>query len=212
MRYLLIVVLLGLVLAGCASQPNTSAPAAKGVPPNSPNIVNVAPEGNLTETVPTKLGPPLPVTTANPTAILVTPIQGNTPVPSTPPPVPAGDWKTFTSTTLGVTVNYPPDWSVAEDANGATFTSPKGATIQLMQGAANPKSNEFKIGNQYCTSRTNPQGQTAEVCADNASLTYTATFTLQKADGATQQVILLTKTRTVGDVFEAMFNSLQPTK
>ncbi len=86
-----------------------------------------------------------------------------------------------------------------------------------MQGAANPKSNEFKIGNQYCTSRTNPQGQTAEVCADNASLTYTATFTLQKADGATQgiatqQVILLTKTRTVGNVFEAMFNSLQPTK
>lgn len=212
MRYLLTLTLLGLVIAGCSSRPNASEPASKEVPQNNRDIANVAPEGKLTEAVPTKIGPPLPVTTANPTAILVTPIQGNTPVPSTPTPVPTGDWKTFTSAALGITVNYPPDWSVAEEADGATFTSPKGATIQLTQSTANPDNNEFKIGNQYCTSRTNQHGQTADVCVDNASFTYTANFALQKADGSTQRVTLATKTRTAGDVFETMFNTLQPAK
>jgi hypothetical protein len=212
MRYLLILALLGLALAGCSPRPNASGSATKEVSPNNRDIANVAPEGKLTETVPTKIGPPLPVTTANPTAILLTPVQGNTPAPAATSSASTGNWQTFTSAVLGVTVNYPSDWSVAEEADGATFTSPKGATIQLKPGIANPRSNEFKIGNQYCTSRTNQYGQTAEVCADNASLTYTANFTIQKADGSTQPVLLMTQTRTVGDAFEVMFNSLQPVK
>ncbi len=210
MRYLLTMTLLGIVMAGCVSRPNTSKPAAKDVPPNSPDIANVAPEGKLTEAVPTGTVSSLPVMTANPTAIPLTPIQGNTSVPSAGNPVSTGGWQTFTSAALGVTVSYPPDWSVAEEPDGATFTSPKGATIQLKQSAASQSSDEFKIGNQYCTSRTNQHGQTADICVDNASFIYTAKFTIHNADGSTQILILMTKTRTVGDVFEGMFNSLQP--
>ncbi len=209
MRYLLTLILLGIFIAGCSPRPNA---ATKEASPNNRNIANVAPEGKLTEVVPTKIGPPLPVTTANPTAILLTPVQGSTPAPVATNSISTGDWKTFTSTVLGVTVNYPPDWSVAEDTHGTTFTSPNGAMIQLKQGTANSNNNEIKIGNQYCTPRTNQHGQTAEICADTTSLTYTANFNLQKADGSTQQVALVTQTRTVGDIFEAMFNSLQPAK
>ena len=212
MRYLLTLALLGIFIASCSPRPDAAEPPAKEASPNNRDIANIAPEGKLTEVVPTKIGPPLPVTTANPTAILLTPVQGGTPAPAATNSISTGGWKTFTSTVLGVTVKYPPDWSVAEDAQGATFTSPSGAMIQLKQGMANSNNKEFKIGNQYCTPRTNQQGQTAEVCADTASLTYTANFSLQKADGSTQQVILVTQTRTVGDIFEAMFNSLQPTK
>lgn len=211
MRYLLTMTLLGIVVAGCSSRPNTSK-SAKEISPHNPDIANVAPEGRLTEAAPSETTSSLPVVTANPTAIPLTPIRGNTTAPSTTNPVSTGNWQTFTSAALGVAVNYPSDWSVAEEADGATFTSPNGATIQLKQGTANPNNNEFKIGNQYCTSRTNEHGQTADICVDNASFTYTAKFTLQKADGSTQWVTLMTKTRTAGDVFEGMFNSLQPAK
>src|SRR5512142_123612 len=112
MKYLLTLTLLGILIAGCSSRPNASEPAAKENSQNNRNSANVAPEGKLTEVVPTKIGPPLPVTTANPTAILLTPVQGNTPAPAATNPVSTGDWQTFTSAALGVTVKYPPDWSV----------------------------------------------------------------------------------------------------
>jgi hypothetical protein len=45
--------------------------------------------------------------------------------------VPEGGWKTFVSATLPVTVDYPPDWSVREEATGVTFNSTRGATIHV---------------------------------------------------------------------------------
>jgi hypothetical protein len=201
MKYLLTLIVLGIAVVGCSSRPSASEPAKE-----NPDIANRAPEGKLTEAVPSEA----PVSPPAVTAIPLTPIQGNSPAPAATNSVSSGDWQTFTSAALGVTVKYPADWSVAEEADGATFTSPKGAIIELKRGTANPSNKEFKIGNQYCTSRTNEHGQTATICADNASFTYTANFTLQKADGSSEVVILLTKTRTAGDVFEAMFNSLQP--
>ena len=80
-----------------------------------------------------------------------------------------------------------------------------------MKAAVNANNNEFKIGNQHCTSRTNEYGLTADICVDNASFIYSATFALQQADGLTQGLILMTKTRTAADVFEGMFNSLRQT-
>src|SRR5512147_884728 len=165
MKYLLTVTLLGILIAGCAPRSRASE-AGKEVPRDNPNIANVAPEGRLTETAPTETTSSLPAVTANPTAIQLTPIQGNTPVSSSAPSVSSGDWQTFISTTLGVSVNYPLDWSAVEGADGVIFTSPKGATVQLKQGLADTKSNEFKIANQYCTSRTNEHGQTANICVD----------------------------------------------
>jgi hypothetical protein len=211
MKYLASLILLGMVIAGCSAQPSASE-SAKDVHPDNPDIANVAPEGRTIEEVPpSDTGPSLPVVTANSPPILLTPIQGNTPEPSTEDAAPRGNWQTFISTALGVTVSYPPDWSVAEETNGALFTSPNGAQIELKADTANTNNKEFKIGNQYCTSRTNEHGQVADICVDNAAFIYTAKFSLQKADGSTQWVTLMTKTRTVGKVFETMFNSLQPT-
>ena len=79
----------------------------------------------------------------------------------------------------------------------------------MKEDTANANNKEVKTGNQYCTSRTNEHGLTADICVNNAAFIYTAKFTLQKADGSTHWVTLLTKTRSVGEVFEAMFNSLQ---
>lgn len=199
MQYLLTLTLLAIVITGCSSRSNTG----------KPDIADVAPEGRLTEVAPTEAASSLPVTTANPTAIPLKPMRGNTPAPSTT--IPTGNWQTFTSTALGVTVNYPPDWSVSEETGAVIFTSPKGATIQLKPDTTNRSNKGFKTGNQYCTSRANEHGQTAEVCVDRASFTYSARFAIQKADSSIQQVTLTTKTRTAGEVFEAMFNSLQPT-
>lgn len=212
MRYLLSFLVLGIVMAGCSTKPSASE-SGKDTHPNNPDIANVAPEGRTTEeAAPNEPDSSLPVMTANPTPILLTPVQGETAGPSTDEnsAVPV-NWQTFTSSTLGVTVDYPSDWSVAEKTEGVIFTSPRGATIELKADTANTENQEFKIGNQYCTSRTNAHGQIADVCVDQAAFIYTAKFSLQQSSGATQWVTLLTQTRTVGEVFEGMFNSLQPT-
>jgi hypothetical protein len=73
---------------------------------------------------------------------------------------------------------------------------------------SNVNNDGFRIPNRYCTSRTNEHGLTAEVCADRISSLYTATFSLQKADGSTERLSLSTKNRATGEVFEAMFNSV----
>jgi hypothetical protein len=110
-----------------------------------------------------------------------------------------------------VSLAYPPDWSAVEEADGVLFTSPSGTTIQMKADPSSVDNDKFRIGNQYCTSRTNEHDLTAEVCADTLSFIYTAKFTLPKTDGSTQWLTLSTKTRATGEVFEAMFNSVQLT-
>jgi hypothetical protein len=149
----------------------------------------------------------------NPTPILLVPIQGNTVAPAaTPIPLSREGWQTFTSATLGVAVDYPADWSVAEESDGATFTSPQGTTILLKAGGAGADSNEFKIGNRRCTARTNANNLTADVCVDTAPYSYSATFTLESVDGSVQRLTLTTTTRQTASVFEGMFNSVRPAK
>lgn len=218
MRYVLTLILLGTLLAGCAPasvMESATQDASSGVPsPGNQKIMSVATEGRFTEEAPTKdAGSPASVMTVNSPPIVLTSIQANlTPLAPTLAPSSTENWNTYKSTSLGVTVNYPPDWTVAEKSGVATFTSPQGATVSLQ--AANPGSanNEFRIGNQYCTTRINSHQQTARVCADNASFTYSATFTLQAADGSMKGVMLITKTRSAGTVFEAMIDSLRPTQ
>jgi hypothetical protein len=218
MRNLLTLILLGTLLAGCAPASITvsaTQDASSGVPSQgNQKIMSVATEGRFTEEAPTEdPGSPALVMTVNSPPIVLTPIQANiTPLAPTLEPSSTDNWNTYSSAALGVTVNYPPDWTVTEQADTATFTSPQDATINLQ--AANPggANNEFRIGNQYCTTRTNSHQQTARVCADNASFTYSATFTLQAAGGSTHGVILITKTRSAGTIFEAMIDSLRPTQ
>ena len=129
---------------------------------------------------------------------------------STPTPIPLSleGWQTFTSTTLGVTVKYPPEWSVSREVDGFTFTSPNGATIVFSLSGANNNSDEIMVGNRRCTSRTNDYNLTADVCVETISFSYSAKFTLSYADGSTKGLIMKTITRTTTGVFDAMFNSV----
>ena len=215
MRYLPILVLLGIILAGCSPASNQGS-AANGASSGNPGIASIATEGRLTEEAPTQSttsSSPLPVMTVNSPPIVLTPVQGNPAnVGPTPTPLSTENWKTFSSASLGVAVDYPANWSVTEQSGEATFTSPQGATIKLQ--AANPsgQNNEFRIGNQYCTTRTNKYNQTAEVCADNSSFTYSATFTLSSTGSSPRGLMLITKDRSSGKIYEAMIDSLRPTQ
>ena len=211
-RWFILTLMLAFSLASCSSTPRRNETTNERAPDNQ-GIHDIASEGRITEQAgPNEVDPSLPVMTADSPPILLTPVQGDV----TPPPaqnVPASeDWQTFTSNALGVAVDYPVDWSVAEERDGAIFTSPQGTTITLQAANAVHDNNETRVGNQRCTSRTNPYGLTADICVGNSSFLYTATFAFQLGDGSTRWLTLLTRTRTTGDVFEGMFNSLRLVK
>ena len=208
MRYILTFAVLGMVISSCGrSQPKPPAAAT-----DDRDIANIAPEERvIEEATPGEPESHLPVMTAQSPPIILTPIQGDTTTEPAQNPLSRESWKTFTSSSLGVALDYPPDWKLTEGSQEATFTAPNGGTIELKPGAAGVRGNEIKTGNQRCTTRTNEHDLRAEVCVSTASFFYTANFNLQKADGSAQSVILLTQTRTVADAFEAMFNSLRIT-
>jgi hypothetical protein len=148
--------------------------------------------------------------TAEPTPIILKPIQGNTSSSgATPMPLSREGWQTFSSPTLGVAVDYPSNWSVSEQTDSATFTSPEGLTILLKMVKTNSGNNETMLGNQRCTSRTNAYNLTADICVDTASFSYSAKFNLP-GDGTKQWLTLITTTRATGTIFETMFDSLRP--
>jgi hypothetical protein len=211
MKRILTLTLLGIVVAGCSSQPELDTSVTETTQSN-PDIANIAPEGRFTEAVPTgEIDSPLPVMTPSAPPIILTPVQENDTTSSPPNSLSTENWQTFTSSALGVSLEYPSDWSAVEEADSVIFTSPSGTTIQMKADTSSMNKDEFKIGNRYCASRTNEHDLTAEVCADTISFIYTAKFTLQKADGSTQWLTLSTKTRATGEIFEAMFNSVQLT-
>ena len=198
-----------MAVAGCSSQPDLST----SVPPTTeskPDIANIAPEGKLTEVFPTNQSDSsLSIMTPNAPPIVLTPIQGEETTASPSNSLATENWQTFTSSALGVSLEYPSDWSAAEEADRVLFTSPAGATIQMKADTSSINNDELKIGNHYCTSRTNEQNLTAEVCANTTSFLYTAKFTLQKANDSTEWLTLSTKARAAGEVFERMFNSVR---
>ena len=195
-------------LAACSTTSRKDETTNVGTP-DSRGIHDIASEGRITEVAsPYEANSSLPIITADSPPILLTPIQGNDTPVLTPSPSKSDNWQTFTSSALGIALDYPLDWSVTEQTDSIIFTSPQGTTITLQVSNTLRDSNETKIGNQRCTSRTNLYGLTADICVGNSSFIYTATFTLQLGDGSTQLLTLTTKTRTTGDVFEEMFNSL----
>jgi hypothetical protein len=209
---LVLVGLLAFSLAACSSPSRKDETTTEGAPDNR-GIHDIAPEGRIIEESGTnKVDPSLPVMTVDSPPILLTPIQGDATSPFTPDSVSAQNWQTFNSSTLGVAVDYPLDWSVADETDGATFTSPQGGTILLRVVQTNRENNETRIGNRACRSQTNSYGLTADICVDHASFSYTAEFTLQLTDGSTGWLMLTTKTRTTGDIFEGMFNSVRLVK
>lgn len=128
-------------------------------------------------------------------------------------PVTAG-WKTYTSESLQVAVDYPPDWMVSEEAAGTAFTPPIGANILLSPvdtGGLTLQQylDAQQLPNTRCTPGTNPHQISLVTCFDTIARSTTTYFILSGKQG-TQRIVTLTVGRG-GDmpVFEAMVASLR---
>jgi hypothetical protein len=76
MKYLLALILVGTMIAGCSSRPSVDEPA-KETDQGNRGIPDVAPEGRITEeAAQNEADSSLPVMTADSPPILLTPIQG----------------------------------------------------------------------------------------------------------------------------------------
>jgi hypothetical protein len=219
MKYLLVLILATALITSCSPAPainmrSTASPIRS--PSINPNVDGISNNETLTEEAPYKHDTPSTtvIIPLNSTAVTRLPMPEYTQVPiSSPMPVSTQGWKTFTSPVLGVAVDYPPDWSVKEDRDGATFSSLEGTVIAFTDTQADGGNGSgTMIGNQRCFSRTNAQDLTAEICVETISFSYSAKFSLANADGSTKWLIMKTITRTVIPIFEAMVNSVRSIK
>ena len=113
-------------------------------------------------------------------------------------------WQSYTSQTLKVSVNYPADWTVEEQADGAAFRSPAGDLIRL-QAAGPSQSSDLQ-----CDSLVNSYGLTVQACFDAGTATYSAEFTVAANPALGQPVQLSTTAQTGLEVYRSMLDSLHP--
>jgi hypothetical protein len=208
MKNLLSLVLIGLVLVGCApgspageaAQPLAATRTPSGNPANSASGGGTDSQGTA---APGTSSRSLPLSvTVRPPSIPLEPVQG------TPAPFPNAGWQTFTGAALGVAVDYPSDWSVAERSDGVAFTSPQGNTILLQATRAG----EEKPADMQCASLMNAYAQIVDTCFDSASNRYSASLDLSSSGASTQRVTLSTLTKAALDVYKGMLNSLRPAR
>jgi hypothetical protein len=195
MKRLLISILIGSMLAGCApavqsaagvSVPaNPALPAATASPQKGASVTN---QGRII------VNPPH-------APIMAQPVQGG-------PGVPAQEgWQTYISSSLQVAVDYPAEWSIKEDANGTTiFTSPQGQTILLQGGDSH--STPDRSG-QSCATLVTSYGELADTCSDAKTTRYSALFT---EVGATAWVMLSTVSHEKPAVYLQMFDTVRPSQ
>ena len=117
---------------------------------------------------------------------------------------PAAGWRAYTSSVLGVVVDYPADWSVATSGERVIFTSPQGSTIFLQAGNTAPSPTGVD-----CTRLTNSYGQNGEICLDTAAFSYSAAFKKSAGD-STNWLTLSTVSQERPTVFFQMFDTLRP--
>jgi hypothetical protein len=207
-------------MASCSPGPHAFMPTQPAGTDNSSfgnrGIASVATEGPFVEMLVTSEATSAstpPAVGANRSPIPLQAIQGNSvsPAATTTPisPISTNGWKTFTIASYSAAVDYPPDWSISDQADGAVFTSPAGATIQLELVRA-AGGDEFLQVNQRCISRTNPYSLTASICVvGGSSFSYDAAFTLKMSDGSMEVLGLSTTARDTVAVFDAMVNSVR---
>jgi hypothetical protein len=185
-------ILLAALLAGCAAAANveTATPAATPVG-NRPSVI-------ATGTPTVEAATPAVTSVSKPGGIKVNP-------PKIPiggfQRTPASGWGTFTSTTLRVAVDYPTDWSVAENGAEVRFTSPQGSIILLESNESNPNL-------QDCPTVINAYGQAGDICFDAATSRYRAVFKAP-AGAPTAWVVLSTISAGKPVVYLQMFDTLR---
>jgi hypothetical protein len=224
MRYLFLIIFLTCILAGCSS---ISTPQFSQIPTLSAE----APGGGSTimtppsQAIPTKASPaqsspaqPSPTQPAQ-----AQPSASKTPASTEPPgsqpgaitvnppklPVeqattPLAGWQTYTSPAMGVTLDYPTDWSLVEQNGSIIFTSPQGAEIVLQEVNTSevPDNN-----NQQCTIIINAYGLSINTCYDATNGVYSAY--MQPKTGSAQQIMIKTTSVAALPVYTQMLSSLR---
>jgi hypothetical protein len=189
-----------LVVTGCSASNGLNPPTPTRVETNEPTR---APINSVVTMQPT---PTVSVET--------TPIQSPFPAGSKPPTTPtvSNGWKTLVSARLQVALDYPPDWSVHEDAAGVTFASTQGANVALVRvetGNTPPENflNESDLPNYRCVSSVNGHGLGVRTCIDTIGFTYVANFVIKSPGGPEQLLTLTTRSRGLLETFNAMVAS-----
>jgi hypothetical protein len=202
MRYLLTMALFAGLLAGCSAASSLENATQAASPVRNGDVVGITkpPTSETPTEDTTSVSNPMAIT-VNPPKIPIGPVQGTPPVTSS---LPEG-WKTFTSQSLGVAVDYPPDWSVNETDAGVQFLSSQGQPIQLQTEQSNDTT---ALNAQDCATLINSYGQAVNLCFDAATHAYRAVFK-KSTDGSTPGLILSTISQEKPTVFFQMFNSLR---
>jgi hypothetical protein len=199
-----VLMLWALVVVGCSATARANSPAPIAVTMPSPSSTTAMSANNAS---PSAIASTMPPTTP----------PGLEPASTSPASASSLGWKTYANASWHVAVDYPPDWTVRQDAAAVTFVSPRGATIQLAPVAAGEQppetalSSSLDLPNTRCTSQTNEHGIAAYVCFDTISFSTYAQFIVKATDGS-EQLLSLGTNRKNGDVavFTAMLASIRP--
>jgi hypothetical protein len=203
MKYFLAITFLSLTVAGCLSTPHSNETASNADIEETATYTTSsgkaisggsATENQLTEEA-TSESKPMVITVSPPMApvLTVVPLEG---------------WQSFTSATLGIAVDYPSDWWATEQANGVTFTSSKGAEIQLQAIKINGNNSDSEIRNQQCVTLINSYGVSVDTCVDTGTEIYSAKLNLESNNG----LLLSTTGKDALDVYLQMVDSLHLTQ
>jgi len=205
MKYVLTIFLFAGLLAGCSAASSMENSAQEASPLGNRDIVSETKVPTVETTIKdaTSVSEPMLIT-VRPPMIPIGPVQG-TPAFPMPTSTPLQGWQTFTSTALGVAVDYPMDWSVIENDAGVKFTSSKGQLIllQVDQSYGSPS-----ITGQDCATLINSYGQAGDLCFDAATSAYRAVFK-KPAGESTPGLTLSTISQEKPTIFLQMFDSLR---
>ena len=120
-------------------------------------------------------------------------------------------WKTFSSESLAVRLDYPSEWTVQEQEAGAIFASPQGFKLLLKKGPTDAlPAKEPVAPNAQCSTTTNAYGVEARSCVQTISFTYWATVTLKSSSGGVHRLPLSTRTKRDAKIFQAIVESIRP--
>ncbi len=193
--------------------PATLVPESATVATFTATNVPAVPNSTTVGTNPTATAPLTPTPFAQATSILLLP---TTPSKiSVPPTAPStSGWKTFAGTKFQVALDYPPDWTVREDAAGVTFISPQGVMVNLARvetGNVQPETflNQTDLPNMHCLPSVNAHGLNVRNCFDTIASAYIANIIVKSPGGQEELLTLTTRSRGTPEVFNSMVASVR---
>jgi hypothetical protein len=197
-----------LILCGCALD-------ARSLDRSAP-IENLLPTTRSSAPAQT-LSAPTPISTV-PRATVVPPSSdssGASPtIPRTPARAQSSDQKTFASTELGISFEYPTTWQVQAAGNQIIVTSSRGTPIYLTRSETKPAQGWLEpqeIPNTRCTLKTNSHGTRINLCFDTLAFSHSANLTLV-VNGTEQFWTISLRTRQSDEraILDALLETVRP--